>query len=90
MTFASPIALFNSSMVTYGPILGLFAFGMTTRLQIRERWVLAVCLIAPLASVLLQESVLRTTGYHIGFELIVYNALFTMAGLLILVKRNEK
>jgi len=75
---------------TYGPILGLFAFGMTTRLRIRERCVPIVCLTAPLASALLQEFVLRTTGYHIGFELIVYNALFTMAGLLILVKRNEK
>ncbi len=75
---------------TYGPILGLFAFGMATRLQIRERWVPAVCVAAPIASALLQESVLRTTGYHIGFELIVYNALFTIAGLMILVKRNEK
>lgn len=75
---------------TYGPILGLFAFGMLTRLRIRERWVPLVCLAAPPASALLQEIVLHTTGYCIGFELIVYNALFTVAGLLILVQRDEK
>ena len=75
---------------TYGPILGLFAFGMATRIPIRERWVPAVCLLAPAASALLQEVLLRWTGYAIGFELILYNALFTIIGLLIIQKRNEK
>ena len=75
---------------TYGPILGLFAFGMATRIPIRERWVPAVCLLAPAASALLQEVLLRWTGYAIGFELILYNALSTIIGLLIIQKRNEK
>lgn len=75
---------------TYGPILGLFAFGMLTRIRICERWVPAVCIAAPVLSALLQDFVHRNTEYRIGFELIVYNALFTMTGLLIIMKRNEK
>ena len=63
---------------------------MATRIPIRERWVPAVCLLAPAASALLQEVLLRWTGYAIGFELILYNALFTIIGLLIIQKRNEK
>ena len=75
---------------TYGPILGLFAFGMTTRRQVRDGWVPAVCIAAPVLSSLLQQTAQARWGYSIGFELIVYNALFTMSGLFILRKRNEK
>ena len=74
---------------TYGPILGLFAFGMLTRRPVDDRRVPWVCVAAPLLSAGLQTAVLRTTGYAIGFELIVYNALLTAAGLAIL-KRHEK
>lgn len=84
--------LYRVVSYTYGPILGLFAFGILTRWSIRERMVPWVCLAAPLLSAALQTLLLRTTGYAIGFELILYNALFTMAGLgcLIRNKTDEK
>jgi len=45
---------------------------------------------APLLSALLQDWAYEAWGYRIGFELLIYNAAFTMAGMLLLVKRHEK
>ena len=49
-----------------------------------------VALVAPLLSALLQYWADEAWGYRIGFELLIYNAAFTMAGMLLLVKRHEK
>ena len=75
---------------TYGPILGMFLFGMATRRRVHDRWVPAAVIAAPLLSAALQAAARRYWNYEIGFELLVYNALFTIAGLFILVKRHAK
>ncbi|MBQ8307315.1 MAG: sodium:solute symporter, partial [Alistipes sp.] len=67
-----------------------FAFGLLTRRSIREQGVWSVVLVAPILSALLQGVLLHTANYAIGFELILYNALFTMGGLWILSKRQNK
>lgn len=66
---------------TYGPILGLFLFGMGCRRRVRDRWVPLAALCGPLLSALLQHAAARCWGYRIGFELLVYNALFVVVGL---------
>ena len=50
----------------------------------------AAVIAAPLLSAALQAAARRYWNYEIGFELLVYNALFTIAGLFILVKRHAK
>jgi len=75
---------------TYGPLLGLYAFGLTTRLKLRDRWVPLVCLLAPLASyVLSTNSVQWLGGYQIGFELLLLNGGLTYLGLLLLAHRGS-
>ncbi len=69
----------------YGPILGLFLFGSLSELKIREKWLFTVIIFAPIASFML-KSVAIDWGYNIGYELIIYNALITIAGLLIISK----
>jgi hypothetical protein len=49
-----------------------------------------VALAAPALSALVQWWALKTWDYQIGFELLIYNAAFTMIGMLLLVKRHEK
>ena len=78
--------VYKVASYTYGPILGMFLFGMLTRRQVRDRWVPLAALAAPVLSALLQHFTAARYGYHIGFELLIYNALFTMAGMLLLVK----
>ncbi len=82
--------VYKVASYTYGPILGMFLFGMFTRRQVRDRWIPLVAILAPVLSALLQAFASRAFGYQIGFELLVYNALFTVIGMFILVKRYEK
>ncbi|WP_295940118.1 sodium:solute symporter [uncultured Alistipes sp.] len=82
--------VYKVASYTYGPILGMFAFGMFSRLKVRDRWVPLVALAAPVLSALLQYWAREAWDYRIGFELLIYNAAFTMLGMFILSKRNEK
>lgn len=69
---------------TYGPILGLFLFGIFSRRRPRDRWVPLAALAGPVLSALLQHVAAGCWGYRIGFELLVYNGLFVIAGLFLL------
>ena len=76
---------------TYGPLLGMFAFGIFTKLQVRDRWVPLVVILAPALSFLLDHySQVLFFGYKFGFEILLVNAAFTMLGLLLLSRRAEK
>ena len=75
---------------TYGPILGMFAFGMFTRRKVRDRWIPLVAVAAPVLSALVQWWAREAWGYRIGFELLIYNAAFTLIGMSLLVERDEK
>lgn len=82
--------VFRMAGYTYGPILGMFLFGLLSRRRVRDRWMPAVAVAAPLLSALLQYAARTRWGYEIGFELLIYNAAFTVAGMFILLKRDEK
>lgn len=82
--------VFKVAGYTYGPILGLFVFGLATRRDIRQQFVPFIAVTAPVASYLLQWWAAEKWGYAIGFELLGYNALFCIFGLfLISHPRNE-
>jgi Na+/proline symporter len=67
---------------TYGPLLGLFAFGILTRRTVRDRAVPAVALAAPLACAVLDwQQKAWLGGYEVGLELLVLNGALTFAGL---------
>jgi len=78
-------SLFKAAGYTYGPLLGLYAFGMMTKKQVKDRWVPLVCIISPIATYLLQlNSKTLLNGYEFGFEIIILNGLLTFLGLLLL------
>lgn len=84
------MAVFKVAGLTYGPLLGLFAFGMLTKFHIRDRLVPVVVLIAPLLSWLINTySAQIFNGYQVGFELIIINGAITFAGLL-LIRTKQK
>jgi len=79
--------LFTVAGYTYGPLLGLFAFGLYTTRVVNDRWVPAVALSAPAISFLLsQYSEQLFWGYRFGFEILIVNGLLTFFGLLLLSK----
>lgn len=77
-------AVYSIASYTYGPILGLFAYGMLTSTAVRDRLVPAVCIAAPLLSFVIQWWLNAQWGYTIGFELLLLNAALTMLGLALL------
>jgi Na+/pantothenate symporter len=81
--------IFTAAGSTYGPLLGLFAFGIYSRAAIRDRWVPVVCLLAPLLSfVLSYYSAKLFNGYQIGFELLLINGLLTFIGLWLIRRKS--
>lgn len=75
---------------TYGPLLGLFAFGILTRRRLPETWfITAVCLSAPVLSYLLSRNAAQWFGgFQIGLELLIINGFLTFLGLFLLSKKQ--
>jgi Na+/proline symporter len=75
---------------TYGPLLGLFAFGVFTKYKLKEKLVPIVCILSPFITYLLAENSVRLFGgYKFGYELLLVNGLITFAGLFLLRKSNN-
>jgi Na+/proline symporter len=81
--------VFKVAGYTYGPILGMFVFGMISRRNIRQKAVPAIALLSPIMSYILQWVTAEKFGYHIGFELLGYNALFTIFGFYFASTQNK-
>ena len=82
--------LFTVAGYTYGPLLGLFAFGLFTRRNIKDRFVPVVAVLSPVICFVLSEySVVLFNGYKFGFELLILNGMITFMGLWILSGRQD-
>jgi SSS family transporter len=74
---------------TYGPLLGLFAFGILTKRKIHDKYALYVCLAAPLIILGVDYgSQALFEKFKIGYELLIYNGLLTYLGLLTISKKK--
>lgn len=79
--------------ITYGPLLGLFAFGIFTKRQINDRKSVYICLAAPLIILLLDYLTQRYRilgDFQIGYEMLIYNGLLTFAGLWMISKKTTE
>ena len=84
-------AVYTLASYTYGPILGLFVFGMFCKLQVRDKIVPVVCILAPVLSWIIQWQLKEQFDYTTGFELLIINAVLTVIGLgLLSVGKSNK
>jgi Na+/proline symporter len=75
---------------TYGPLLGLFSFGLLTRLQVRGKFVPIVCILSPAITYMLSlSSEAFLGGYKFGLEVILVNGFITFLGLLLISRPKE-
>jgi len=74
--------LFRAASYTYGPLLGLYTFGLLTSLQVRDKWVVLVCLAAPVVSYALDTVFKNELGLNLGFLVLALNGMLTFFGLL--------
>lgn len=83
-------AVYTLASYTYGPILGMFVFGIFTKQQVRDRYIPWVAIASPaLCFVLQQNSERWFGGYQFSYELLILNALFTFIGLCLLIRRRR-
>ena len=75
-------SLFIVAGYTYGPLLGMFAFGLFTKINVNDKWVPFVAILSPIMCYIIQ------LYYAFGFELLILNGIITFIGLLIISKRK--
>ncbi|MEA1888039.1 MAG: sodium:solute symporter [Bacteroidota bacterium] len=81
--------LYTVAGYTYGPLLGMFSFGLFTKWQVRDHLMPYVAIASPLICVLLNIFSERLFwGYKFGFELLIVNGLVTFIGMMIIRRRN--
>lgn len=84
-------AVFDLAGYTYGPLLGLFSFGIFTKFSVKDKMVPVVCVLAPvLTYIVTSNSASWFGGYQFGFERLLLNGGLTFLGLLFFSgKRNS-
>jgi Na+/proline symporter len=75
-------AIYTIASYTYGPLLGLFTFGLFTRSIPNDRLVPYICIVSPLLCYALDAIAQQLWGYRFGYELLMLNGLLTFCGLL--------
>ncbi|MDD3877734.1 MAG: sodium:solute symporter, partial [Bacteroidales bacterium] len=81
--------LFTIAGYTYGPLLGLFSFGLFFKRKVRDALVPVVCIASPVICYILSSNSKIWWGYEFGFELLMLNGFLTFVGLLLLSKRQN-
>ena len=77
-------AVYTLASYTYGPILGLFVYGMFWKKPVHDKFVPAVCVLAPCLSWAIQFGLFKLFNYETSFELLIINAVITVIGLRLL------
>lgn len=79
-------AIYTIASYTYGPLLGLFAFGILFKRKTKDTLVPYICILSPILCFGINQLLKRTINYEFGYELLIINALFVVIGLLIFSK----
>lgn len=83
--------LLKIAAYTYGPLLGLFTFGIMTKRVVTDKWVPFVCVAAPILCFILDKFQKDLLGsYEVGLELLIINGALTFIGLLLISKKENK
>jgi len=82
-------AVYTVASYTYGPLLGLFAFGLFTKKQVQDKLVPVVAIVSPLACYGINILTSSLFNYPLGYELLIINGLITFIGMLIISKKRS-
>lgn len=81
--------IYKVASYTYGPLLGLFFFGLFSKINIRDKYVPIVCILAPVISYIFEWALLSLCNYNVGYEILLFNGLLTAAGLFLLRQKSS-
>ncbi|UZR98870.1 sodium:solute symporter [Chondrinema litorale] len=78
-------AFIQTTGYVYGPLVGLFAFGMLSKSSVKGKWIPFICIISPIASYVIDYLLPKLfNGYQLGYAVMLLNTLLTFFGLAIL------
>ncbi|MEN8124074.1 MAG: sodium:solute symporter [Bacteroidota bacterium] len=81
-------SLLQVSTFTYGPLLGLFSFGIFTKYQIKDKWVWIIAILSVTFTYILNTyAALWFNGFVFGYEILILNGIFTFFGLYLIKKK---
>ena len=80
-------AVYIIASYTYGPLLGLFAFGLLVKRSVNDALVPYIAVASPLLCYAIDWGVGQSTGYHFGYELLMMNGLLTFLGFMLTARR---
>ncbi|MFD2566155.1 sodium:solute symporter [Pseudotenacibaculum haliotis] len=80
--------IFKAAGYTYGPLLGLYAFGLFTKLNVKDKAVPFICIVAPILTFLTNHLTIESFGFDFGFFVLVVNGFYTFIGLTIFKKSS--
>lgn len=84
-------AVYILASYTYGPILGMFVFGIFVKRQVKDKWIPLVAIIAPILCFIVDHNSQEWfNGYRFSYELLILNAAFTFVGLYILSSSRKQ
>jgi len=81
--------LFQFAGYTYGPLLGLYAFGLFTKWNVKDKLVPIVAIAAPVLSYIISLNSLKWFGFEFGFFILILNGLLTFLGLILLRRKHH-
>lgn len=80
--------LFVFAGYTYGPLLGLYAFGLFTKWDVKDKFIPIIAILSPILSYIISVNSLKWFGFEFGFFILILNGFLTFLGL-ILIRRQQ-
>lgn len=81
-------AIYIMVSYTYGPLLGLFSFGLFTNRKVIDYYVPYIAIASPLLCYAIETATSTILNYHFGYELLMFNGLLTFFGLLVFSRKE--
>lgn len=81
-------AIYTIASYTYGPLLGMFCFGLFTKLKTKDIAVPFICVLSPILCYATSVLLKQTYNYDVGYEILMFNGLLTFLGLLLFSKKQ--
>ena len=82
-------AIYKLASYTYGPLLGLYGFGLYTKVKPKDMYVPYIAIAAPILCFIIEMLMKHLYNYQVGYELLLINGLITGLGLWIISTRKK-
>ncbi len=82
--------IFTIAGYTYGPLLGMYAFGLFSKIRVKDKWIPLLAIVTPMITGVLGYNSLQWFGFSLGFEKLIINGALMFLGLILLIERVSK